>query len=120
MDIIIENGVIHEIGSGLSREGATLVIEAEGRHVTPGLVDMHSHLGLLAPPLQNVLLWCVLYLHCGARAGVYSFPEDAHATQDGNEMTDPTLPQLRALDALGAYKSRSFLFVCHPYYCYYY
>jgi imidazolonepropionase-like amidohydrolase len=76
MDIIIENGVIHEIGRGLSREGATLVIEAEGRHVTPGLVDMHSHLG------------------------VYSFPEDAHATQDGNEMTDPTLPQLRALDAL--------------------
>ena len=34
-------------------------------------------------------------------AGVYSFPEDAHATQDGNEMTGPTLPQLRALDALG-------------------
>jgi hypothetical protein len=31
---------------------------------------------------------------------VYSFPEDAHATQDGNEMTGPTLPQLRALDAI--------------------
>ncbi len=33
--------------------------------------------------------------------GVYSYPEDAHATQDGNEMTDPALPQIRALDAIG-------------------
>lgn len=44
--------------------------------VTPGLVDMHSHVG------------------------VYSFPEDAHATADGNEMTNPASPQVRSIDAI--------------------
>ena len=42
-DIIIHDGVIAEIGTGLSRAGAR-VIDAEGLVALPGLVDLHTHL----------------------------------------------------------------------------
>lgn len=42
-DIAIENGVITDIGSGLSRAGAH-VIDANGLVALPGLVDLHTHL----------------------------------------------------------------------------
>ena len=42
--IIIENGVITDVGSGEAPEYNGDVIDAEGRLVTPGLVDCHTHL----------------------------------------------------------------------------
>lgn len=42
-DILVENGVIAEMGSALSRAGATQV-NAEGLIALPGLVDLHTHL----------------------------------------------------------------------------
>ncbi|MEV8219492.1 dihydroorotase [Microbacterium sp. NPDC077391] len=42
-DIVIENGVIAEIGTGLTRSGAR-VIDAAGLVALPGLVDLHTHL----------------------------------------------------------------------------
>ena len=42
-DLLIENGKITEIGSNLSNE-AEQVIEAEGKLVAPGFVDLHVHL----------------------------------------------------------------------------
>lgn len=41
-DLLIENGRISKIGSGLSCEGK--VIDATGKHVLAGLIDMHMHL----------------------------------------------------------------------------
>jgi len=62
-DVLIRDGKIVAVGTGLSAEGVT-VVEAQGRWVTPGLIDVHSHLGVYASPGVN-------------------------AHQDGNEMTDP-------------------------------
>jgi len=42
-DILIEDGVIKEIGTSIDA-GDALVFEAEGMLVFPGLIDMHTHL----------------------------------------------------------------------------
>ena len=42
-DLIVSDGVIVEVGTGLSRAGAT-VIDADGLIALPGLVDLHTHL----------------------------------------------------------------------------
>ncbi|WP_291842624.1 amidohydrolase [Maricaulis sp.] len=68
-DVLIENGRISAVGTGLEApEGAT-VIDATGRYVTPGVIDIHSHLG--AYPSPSV---------------------DAHS--DGNEATQPVTAEV--------------------------
>ncbi len=62
--LLITDGKISFVGEGDTPEGTT-TIDANGRWVTPGLIDVHSHLGVYASP------------------GV-----KAHS--DGNEMTSPT------------------------------
>ena len=42
-DLLVENGKIARIGSGLAAAGAK-VLDAAGLHVFPGLIDMHVHL----------------------------------------------------------------------------
>ncbi len=42
-DLVIDAGRIAEVGTGLSRAGAT-VIDADGLIALPGLVDLHTHL----------------------------------------------------------------------------
>lgn len=42
-DLLLEEGRIVEVGSGLSRAGAT-VVDADGLIALPGLVDLHTHL----------------------------------------------------------------------------
>ncbi len=42
-DLLIEDDKVLEIGSGLSADGAR-TIDARGKIVTPGLIDMHAHL----------------------------------------------------------------------------
>ena len=42
-DLCIEDGRIHAVGKGLSADGAE-VMDAEGKIVAPGLIDMHAHL----------------------------------------------------------------------------
>lgn len=52
-DILIENGRIAAIGQGLAAPDGAEIVEAEGRFVTPGVVDIHSHLGVYASPSVN-------------------------------------------------------------------
>ena len=42
-DLVVADGVIVDVGPGLSRAGAT-VVDADGLIVLPGLVDLHTHL----------------------------------------------------------------------------
>lgn len=73
-DVLIEGEKIARVGVNLSA-GDAKVIDAHGAYVTPGLIDAHCHIGM----------W-----------------EDGQTDRDGdgNEMTDPVTPQLRALDAI--------------------
>ncbi len=48
-DVLISDGKIQAIGEGLDAGNAT-VIDATGRWVTPGVIDVHSHLGVYASP----------------------------------------------------------------------
>ncbi len=68
--LLIADGKIVFVGQGDVPESVT-TINADGRWVTPGLIDVHSHLGVYASP------------------GV-----KAHS--DGNEMTNPTTPNVWA------------------------
>ena len=42
-DVLVENGKIAAVGENLAKDGVQ-VIEAEGRVVAPGFIDMHCHL----------------------------------------------------------------------------
>lgn len=70
--ILVEKGRISRVGKGLAAPKGVPVIEAEA--VIPGLIDIHTHVG------------------------VYSLP-NVEENSDGNEMTNPITPQVRALDS---------------------
>jgi imidazolonepropionase-like amidohydrolase len=74
-DVLIEKGRITAVGANLSAPPEARVIDAQGRWVTPGLIDVHSHLGVYPSPNVN-----------------------AHS--DGNEMTDPVTPNVWAEHAV--------------------
>jgi len=44
LDVLVEEGMIKELGKGLKAGKETKTIEAAGLLVTPGLIDMHVHL----------------------------------------------------------------------------
>lgn len=70
-DVLLRDGEIAAVGRDLRAPEGARVVDAEGRYVTPGLVDTHSHMGDYPDP--EVL-------------GHY----------DGNEATDPTTPEVWA------------------------
>jgi len=80
--ILVDEGKIKKIGENIGeidkdilKDPCLNIINAEGKYVLPGFIDAHCHIGL----------W-----------------EDAvgFEGEDGNEMTDPVTPQLRAIDGI--------------------
>ena len=69
-DVVVKGGRISAIGVDLNLEGLQ-IIDAKGRWLTPGIIDVHSHLG------------------------VYPSPSIA-STSDGNEATAPSTAQVWA------------------------
>jgi imidazolonepropionase-like amidohydrolase len=63
-DVLVVDGHIRAIGRNLEVPAGARVIDARGRWVTPGLIDIHSHLGVYPSPTVN-------------------------GTSDGNEVTGP-------------------------------
>ncbi|MEO1261654.1 MAG: amidohydrolase family protein [Bacteroidota bacterium] len=43
-DVLIRNGKIDQVGKNLAASGA-VEIDATGRHITPGIIDEHTHIG---------------------------------------------------------------------------
>ena len=44
LDVLVENGIVKEIGKGLTAPAGVETIDAAGKYVVPGLIDMHVHL----------------------------------------------------------------------------
>jgi imidazolonepropionase-like amidohydrolase len=73
--ILVDGGKIVALGQNIEIPAEAQVIDASGKIVMPGLIDAHCHVGL--------------------------FPDGiGWEYTDGNEMTDPITPHLRALDAV--------------------
>jgi imidazolonepropionase-like amidohydrolase len=62
--ILLRDGKVAEIGQAVTTPSDAVVLDGQGKYVTPGLIDTHSHLG------------------------VYPAPGTA-AHSDGNELTNP-------------------------------
>lgn len=45
-DLLVHAGKIERLGRGLAAPAGALVIDATGKHVTPGLIDCHSHIAI--------------------------------------------------------------------------
>lgn len=71
--VLVRDGKIAAVGPKVKIPEEACLIDAEGRLLTPGLMDAHSHAGLNEEGLFN--------------------------DSDVNETTDPVTPQVRALDA---------------------
>jgi len=70
--ILVQDGKIARVGKDFSVPRGTKFVKAHV--VIPGLIDIHSHLGVYSIPLVQ-------------------------ENSDGNEMTNPITPQVRALDS---------------------
>jgi len=73
--LLIDNGKIVDIGNDVAVPTDAEVIEASDKVIMPGMIDAHCHTGVFADGVG----W-------------------DHS--DGNEMTDPITPHLRAIDAI--------------------
>ncbi|MDX1403742.1 MAG: amidohydrolase family protein [Woeseiaceae bacterium] len=73
-DVAMDGGRIVAVGQNLDAAGM-LVVDARGKWITPGVIDVHSHLGVYASPRV-----------------------DAHS--DGNEMTAPNTAEVWAEHAV--------------------
>lgn len=62
-DVLMQDGKIQSVGKGLSAPANGRVVNGTGKWVTPGIIDVHSHLGVYPSPA-------------------------IHAVSDGNEATN--------------------------------
>ena len=75
--VLVENGKIVAVDPDLSVPQDAQIIDASGCWVTPGLIDCHTHISNFNEPHTN-----------------------PGPNLDGNEITDPVTPQVRAIDAI--------------------
>lgn len=71
--LLIEDGVIVDVGSDVSTEGARIV-DCSDRFLLPGLIDAHSHTGI--------------------------WGEGGHDDYDGNELSEAVTPYIRTIDSI--------------------
>jgi len=45
-DVLVQNGVITQIGKNLTAPAGVSTLDATGKYLMPGIIDAHSHVGL--------------------------------------------------------------------------
>ncbi len=78
--VLIEDDKIKAVGADVAIPDGAQILDAKGCWVTPGLIDCHTHICNFGEPSTN-----------------------PGPTWDGNEITDPVTPQVRAIDAVNPY-----------------
>lgn len=75
--VVIRGGKIAVVGrvGEVEEPPGAVILDVLGKFITPGIIDTHSHMG------------------------VYSWP-GVEGNSDGNEMTNPVMPHVRAEDAI--------------------
>ncbi|MDD3652637.1 MAG: amidohydrolase [Desulfotomaculaceae bacterium] len=73
--VVVQHGKICEIGANVQIPKDADIIDVTGKVIMPGMIDAHSHLGIV----EEV------------------YREEGN---DGNEYTDPVTPHLRAIDGI--------------------
>jgi len=53
-EIVLANGKIGAVGHDLPRPSGATVIDARGKWITPGLIDVHTHLGVYTLPQTSL------------------------------------------------------------------
>ena len=53
-EVLLENGKVDAIGTHVPRPQGAIVINAAGKWVTPGLIDVHTHLGVYTLPQTSL------------------------------------------------------------------
>jgi len=69
--VLLEDGKITQVGQNVQASNSAVIVDGKGKWLTPGIIDVHSHLGVYPTPDTN-----------------------SHA--DGNEMTKPVTAQVWA------------------------
>ncbi len=92
-DIAISGGKIEAIGKNLSRENAKKVIDAKGKYVLPGGIDVHTHLDM---PFGGTT--SADDFETGTRAGCVRRHHHAHRLRHPVQRPDPA-HRLRYMDA---------------------
>jgi imidazolonepropionase-like amidohydrolase len=69
--ILMKDGKIEAVGANVPEPPGAVIVNGRGKFVTPGIIDIHSHLGVYPSPSNE-------------------------ATSDGNEATKPTTPEVRS------------------------
>lgn len=101
--VVMEDGVIAEVGTGAPAEADAQVIDAQGKLVTPGLVDAHTHL-IFGGWRQNELglkLHGATYLDILAMGGGILSTVNATRAATEEELTDKAREALDEMLSLG-------------------
>ena len=53
-ELVLADGKVQAIGHGLPRPAGAIVIDAKGKWITPGLIDVHTHLGVYTLPQTSL------------------------------------------------------------------
>jgi len=69
--VLLQEGKIVAVGTNIAAPDGATIIDGTGKFVTPGIIDIHSHVGVYPAP-------------------------GSQASDDGNEATKPTTPEVRS------------------------
>src|SRR5579875_1107871 len=70
LDLGVVDGVVRALAQGLPPEGAAEVVDAGGKLLFPGVVDVHQHWGIYSPLAEDAATESAACAHGGVTTGI--------------------------------------------------